>query len=226
MANTRDRFKGATWFTPEGETAPSIIIGGAGGIGSWLALFLKRAGFSIYIFDDDIIESHNLGGQFFRNRQVGVSKVSALKSNIHDYTGNFINIYTEKYVKESFVAPFMMSAFDNMAARKLMFEKWYAYAVENLDENPLFIDGRLEMEQLQIFCVTVDTADEYRKHLFDDGDVEELACTTKQTSHSAGMIASLMTAFFTNHISNIYTKGSDRIVPFFHEYYIPLNLTT
>lgn len=54
----RGRFKDAPWF-PKDEI--SIVVGGAGGTGSWAAFFLARAGFSPLIYDHDIIEVHNMG---------------------------------------------------------------------------------------------------------------------------------------------------------------------
>ena len=47
------RFKDAPWF-PKEETA--IIVGGAGGIGSWLSLLLSRAGFYPIVYDYDRLE--------------------------------------------------------------------------------------------------------------------------------------------------------------------------
>ena len=39
------------------------------------------------------------------------------------------------------------------------------------------------------------------------------------------MIASMMTAFFTNHITNVYAKEIIREVPFYYEFIVPMNLT-
>ena len=81
------------------------------------------------------------------------------------------------------------------------------------------------MEQLQIYCVTPDRIDAYEATLFDDSEVEDAPCTMKQTSHSAAMIATLMTSFFTNHMVNIYEREHLREVPFHHEFFIPLAMT-
>ena len=60
-------------------------------------------------------------------------------------------------------------------------------------------------------------------HLFDDTEVQDAPCTMKQTSHSAAMIASHMVGFFTNHMTNNAVEEKDRTVPFFWEYFIPIN---
>jgi len=216
-----DRFKEAAWFPKEDET---IMIGGAGGIGSWLAIFLTRAGFKPTIYDFDIIEEHNLGGQLFRKSDIGNYKVNALQNIIADFSGTRINAFTDRIDGDSPTHHFMFSAFDNMKARKDLFEVWKR-SIEGCPVTPVFIDGRLEMEQLQIFCVTPDKILDYEKQLFDDSEVEDAPCTMKQTSHSAAMIATLMTAFFTNHMTNIYERDVVRDVPFYYEFFIPLALT-
>ena len=108
-------------------------------------------------------------------------------------------------------------------SKEVLDAKYQDYLLQN--PIPIFIDGRLEMEQLQIFCVTPDKMEEYEKTLFDDAIVEDLPCTMKQTSHSAAMIASLMTSFFTNHITNVREGMIVREVPFYHEFFIPMGLT-
>jgi hypothetical protein len=229
------RFKDAPWF-PKSYT--TTIIGGAGGIGSWLAVLLTRAGFHPAVYDFDSFEDHNMGGQFVTRNFIGQPKVVALRSLVADFTGISLNTFNQPYDQSSMADNFMFSGFDNMQARKVMFEKWKLLVVEwqktmqskepygehnPYSFTPIFIDGRLLMEQLQIFCVTPDKIEEYEKHLFDDKEVDDGPCTLKQTSHSASMIASFMTGFFTNHITNCIEKDNSRAVPFFWEYFIPIN---
>lgn len=217
-----ERFKDAPWFPQRDEL---VMIGGAGGIGSWLAFFLARAGFKPTIYDFDIIEEHNLGGQMFRHTDVNKAKVVAVQNIISDFCGEQINTVAEAIDYNSPTNHFMFSAFDNMEARKMLFEVWKR-SIPNCSVTPIYIDGRLEAEQLQIFCVTPDKIEEYeRDHLFDDSEVEETSCTMRQTSHSAAMIATHMVGFFTNHITNIYEREIIREVPFYYEYFIPANLT-
>lgn len=257
------RFQGADWFGDLSQFPP-IIIGGCGGIGSWTSFFLTRAGFEVVCFDDDIIEEHNLGGQLYSANTIGDAKVDAMSGIIGEYSrsGSFIGrkerIENTLEIKTR-VSPFCISAFDNMKARRDLFDLWKEEAnkyyeemrmrikeeqellatlisdslikkqqkvLEDLYQSPVpfFIDGRLEVEQMQVFFVTLNEVDEYEKHLFDDANVPELSCSLKQTSHSSAMIGSTITALFTNHIVNCkynMVKGI-RSTPFYTEYFSPL----
>lgn len=139
MTQQFDRFKDAPWFPQRDEL---VMIGGAGGIGSWLAFFLTRAGFKPTIYDFDIIEEHNVGGQLFRNSDVGLPKVSALYNIIKEFCGNEINTVNQRIDENSPTHYFMFSAFDNMRARKDLFEVWKK-SIPNCPVTPIFIDGRL-----------------------------------------------------------------------------------
>lgn len=222
MEQQFNRFKDAPWFTERDE---HVMVGGAGGIGSWLSFFLARAGFCPTVYDFDIIEEHNIGGQLFRMEDVGKKKVKALYDIIRSFCNEEITTFSDRIDENSPTHYFMFSAFDNMKARKDLFEVWKR-SIENCSVTPIFIDGRLTMEQLQIFCITPDRIEEYeREHLFDDSEVEDAPCTMKQTSHSAAMIATHMLAMFTNHITNIYERENVRDVPFYYEHFIPVTFT-
>ena len=113
-----------------------------------------------------------------------------------------------------------------MEARKNLFETW-KQGLDSYLVSPIFIDARLEAEQLQIFCVTRDKISEYEdNYLFSDAEVMAISCTMKQTSHIAAMAASHMVAFFTNHVTNIYERDNVRCYPFYYEYFSPVSLTT
>lgn len=223
-----ERFKDAPWLPKE---RLQIIIGGAGGISSWLALLLSRINvdnnLDITVYDFDKIEKHNLGGQFYSTNQIGLLKVSAVRQNIKLFSDCDIKTYGE-YKKDSLIAPIMFSGFDNMSAREIFFSNWKtAYNnIKNDVVSPIFIDGRLNAEQIQIFCVdNEDKIKEYEKKLFPENYIADAPCTFKQTSHIATMIASYMVSFFTNHLANCYQQ-SGRTVPFFFEVITPLNLST
>lgn len=228
------RFKDAPWY-PKKDT--HVIVGGAGGIGSWLTLMLSRAGYKPIVYDFDIIEEHNIGGQLFGASNIEQPKVTALSGIVKEFADTDIMANNERYQRDSMSHHYVFSAFDNMKARRDMFDAWKEYVDEwktmksmnpesgsYVNNTPVFIDGRLLMEQLTIFCVTPDKIDEYEKHLFSDDEVAEAPCTLKQTSHSAAMIASHMVGFFTNHYTNNVVGEDDRALPFRWEYFIPINL--
>jgi len=217
-----ERFKDAPWYPLALST--TILLGGAGGIGSWVAFLLARAGFRVMVYDHDTVEEINIGGQFYSVQDTGKTKVEALRNNILNLTGDIITIANEKVDEKTVTHDFVITAFDNMKARKDMFEKWAA----NAGYGGIFIDGRLNAEQMWIYCVRNNSLDKksYAGLLFDDSEIEEAPCTMKQTTHSAVMIASHIVAFLTNHITNITNGDMDRTVPFSWEYIIPINLVT
>lgn len=228
MSQVYDRFKDAKWFNkPIGR----IIVGGAGGIGSWLSLFLVRNKFSIILYDFDRFEEHNIGGQLVKSNQVGEPKVDAVKSTVIEFTDNPVGIYpvNEKYDKSSVASQFMMSAFDNMEARKVMFSNWIKYVNETeFWGRALFIDGRLAAESFEVYCIqTPEQAAKYEKeYLFDDKDSSETLCTLKQTTHVAAMIAGYMTSYLTNYIANMYSSKKVYHVPFKSVHYLQLGMYT
>lgn len=204
------RFKGAPWYDP----SYSMILGGVGGIGSMLAFMLSRAGYTLVIFDNDIVEAHNQGNQMFSRSDIGKSKVKAVKDMLAEYSSNYnTHAVRDRYAEDSEYDDIMFSCFDNMEARKIFFENWC--------KNPnrkIFIDGRLSMEYWQIFTVVPGQEDRYRATLFDDSEVDEAPCTVKGTSHCGAMIAAAMMGIFTNYIFNVKLGADLREVPFKTEF--------
>ena len=216
------RFQGLDWYSQ--DNAPVVVVGGAGGIGSWLSFFLARANFNVILSDFDTVEEHNIGGQLFKRNQIGMYKAEAVGRNVSEFSTNTINAQIVKITEETATHEFMFSAFDNMDARRAMFKVWKR-SWNNMNR-PIFIDGRLNAEQFQIFCVTPENADEYERiHLFNDSEVEDAPCSAQQTTHTAAMIAGHMVGFFTNHITNINLRDEVREIPFMYEYFTPMNLT-
>lgn len=228
VVSQRVRFSGAPWFGVEDYP---VIIGGTGGIGSWVSTLLSRIGFELYLYDFDSVEEHNIGGQLFKNSDIGKKKTEAISDVIKEFSDHSVAETHEKYTKDSMSGPIVISCFDNMEARKTMFDNWTKYAQNeyNAEEDGcpcIFIDGRLLAEQLQVFCITRDEKriKSYREdYLFNDNEVEDAECSYKQTSHCASMIASFMVSFLTNSIANFKENNTIREVPFSLEYYIPLN---
>ena len=208
------RFKDAAWY----PIKHSVIVGGSGGIGSWCVFFLARAGFpEITVYDKDFVEEGNISGQMFNISNVNKPKVDAIEAIVNDFTsGTTIYPMDEWYDEESMSGNIMVSAFDNMKARKVMFNNWKEYMLST-DEPCLFVDGRLLAEQYKILVVSKNNYESYEEnHLFDDSEVADEACNYKQTTHFAAMIAANMTTLITNWLAK--ASGTFRTVTPYTEY--------
>lgn len=141
------RFSSAIWYEKIQEK--TVIVAGCGGIGSWTTLLLARMKpASIFIYDDDIVETVNMSGQLYGQSDLGRPKVSALAGMIRNYAGyNSVFAISERFTNESEASDIMICGFDNMAARKLFFNKWVNHIQSKPEEerkNCLFIDGRIK----------------------------------------------------------------------------------
>lgn len=220
------RFSSAEWFDFVQTTKIAII--GAGGIGSWLTLFMSRLNpASIFLMDDDFVEMKNLAGQMYSSKNSGLLKVEAMAGNVMEFSAyTNLSILSSRFVESTKPAPIMMCGVDNMATRRIAFEAWASMVKEMNNpmqkEECLFIDGRLSAENLQIFCISGTDdyyMDEYRKDwLFSDKEADKTPCSYKQTTYCASLIGSLMTNLFINWCTNKNNPTIPRSVPFMTEY--------
>ena len=214
LSENHGRFKDADWY---GQSL-DIVIGGAGGIGSWLAMFLTRIGHKLYIFDDDTIDITNMGGQLYKQSQIGLNKAEAVKQNVLDFNGtDLVDCFMRYDEKMPMVSPIMVTCFDNMAGRKLMFENWCKQ-----EDRELFVDGRMLAETGMVFFVQKGQEDLYKSELFEDSEVNEAPCSFKATSHCGALIGSLMTNGINSYLGNKSTGVNIRILPFRYDFELPL----
>ena len=221
MDDITSRFSGASWY--EAIQKISVLVGGAGGIGSNFIYNLARVHpASIYVYDDDIIERANLAGQMFNKASIGklkVDSVATLSEDFSDYHKVFA--IPQRFTEETNASDIMVAGFDNMAARKLFFNKWEQHLSNKTPkqlENTLFIDGRLSLDEIQIFCMT--GSDTYHrnlyktKYLFEDWQVPHTQCSMKQTAFCANMIGSLMVNLIVNFVANSLNPVVEHSMPF------------
>ena len=225
LDESTSRFSGTEWFNEIQKQ--SVIIAGIGGIGSNLAFQLSRMNpRSLVMYDDDMVEVANMSGQLYAKDDIGKHKVTAISEMIQKYT-NTQNIYAiaEKFTDETEAGNIMMCGFDSMAARRAFFASWCNHMVNMEDEERkkcLFIDGRLSIDTLQVFCFTGDdNANILRyqnEYLFNDDEADETICSMKQTTYLACMIGSIMVNLFTNFVANTLDPIIPYDMPFFTEY--------
>lgn len=219
------RFSSAIWY--ENIQKKVIILAGVGGIGSYVGFLLARMKpASMFIYDNDVVEAVNMSGQLYGNSDLGLNKVAALTNMISNYA-NYSSVFAinDRFTAESEASDIMICGFDNMAARKLFFEKWVEHVMLKPEEdraNCLFIDGRLAAEEFQVLCIKGDDGfniNRYRNDfLFSDVEADETICSYKQTTFCANMIASYMVNLFVNFCANQCNPIIDRDLPFLTTY--------
>lgn len=212
----KQRFSDAPWF--EKLKSTPILLLGVGGIGSWVAFCLSRIGCDYTIYDMDVVEAHNLGGQMYSMEHIGMSKTQAISAVASRFSGQENKVDTfGRYTEKDMSNEIVIAAFDNMLARKLAFTNWLELLNESDNkEDFLFIDGRLIAEDYQVYTVTSDPQriEAYKATLFDDSEVAEVMCTLKSTTHCSMGIAHDMISILTNFISNRAYGVDVREVPY------------
>lgn len=80
-----------------------IGIGGAGGLGSNVAMILVRSGFKHFeIIDQDVIDASNLNRQQYFLNEIGLDKVSVTKKRLLDINPDLdITVYKNKWSPEN-----------------------------------------------------------------------------------------------------------------------------
>lgn len=206
MYHYDDRFKDAPWY--EKSKFEKILVVGAGGIGSnALYCLTKSVPAQYWIQDHDKVEEYNIGCQFFTKQQIGKYKVAAIQETIQNSTSLYINSLTTKYSNGKL--PIMISAVDNMATRRDIFESWKEYGGAEL-----LIDGRLRANMYEIYTVTKGKEEEYEKTLFSDDEVDDGPCTFKQTAYFGMLIGARITHLLVNYLTNKYAGEQICNVPF------------
>lgn len=170
----------AAWIDPSQLNFPLVIIG-CGALGSHVALFAAKMGFTNFIlFDPDKVESHNLPNQAFDLRHIGVLKVDALEKLLWEFNGEIrVQKYPEFFTEAhaSCLQGFVVIATDNMESRKKIIE----LCSFNTNVEMLF-EGRLGFDYGEVNIVSpmnIDEIDNFTKSLRDDKDVPEGPCNLR-----------------------------------------------
>ena len=219
------RFSSAIWY--EAIQRKTVILAGVGGIGSYVGFLLARMKpTALFIYDPDIVETVNMSGQLYSREDVGNHKVSALSVMISKYCDyNSVFAIPERFDESNDASDIMICGFDNMAARKIFFNKWLDHVRSKSEAeraNCLYIDGRLAAEEFQVLCIKGDdefNINRYEKEfLFSDIEADATVCSYKQTTFMANMIASVMVNLFVNFVANQCEPLIDRDLPFYTTY--------
>ncbi|MFA5395905.1 MAG: ThiF family adenylyltransferase [Methanogenium sp.] len=126
-----------------------ITIVGTGNIGSWAALALAKLGIkSITLYDDDIVESHNLSSQCFSIEDIDKNKVDCLEKQLKG-VNNSIDVFrhAKKFNGEELIDDVLIVAVDSMKER----QRIYNNIKHGIIYPKVIIDARLGGPQLEIY---------------------------------------------------------------------------
>jgi hypothetical protein len=181
---------------PPDRAQQAITVIGAGGIGSVLTLCLAKMGCgNITLYDDDVVEDHNLPSQMFDPEQLGEKKVAAVADTVEAFTRTVIKSIPERW--DGTATPIVLSAVDSMAARQEIYDVLKTkYGVA------LYIDARMGAEMLRTFALQPADPDQqrrYEKTLYPDAEASEEECTAKAIAYNTfvvgGVVASMVKHF-------------------------------
>jgi hypothetical protein len=197
----------------------NMTVGGAGGLGSWVALFLSRVGHGLNVYDFDSVGIENIGGgQFYAGSQAGQLKTEALRKNIWEFSGHSHFTAFPKFIKGSAIDPICIATFDNMEARKDMFEDWLDSAKsKSKDDDRIYAFINISMLPEGGFIEVVDRpsrAKDWIKEWVPSSEIPDLACSFKSTTHNAALMAANAVGILNNIIFNHIHGEELRSIPY------------
>ncbi len=192
-------------FDPAQHAWPLTIIG-LGGIGSQLALKAAKLGVSgLVLYDDDLVERHNLPYQMYRPCDIGLSKAEATAEILREYGYANVTAHQGRVDETTRLSGVVISGVDSMASRHAIWA-----SVQFNPEVLLYMDGRIGGEHVQLYTLNPcdpDAIDRYEATLFSDAEAAPLPCAARAVIHPAMDVAMRMLTQLTN-----FTRG--RLVPF------------
>jgi len=198
MPATLGEVKSKSYMRQEGIIAPDvlkeakIVIIGAGAVGSFVTLSLAKMGCSnIEVFDNDIVQSHNLPNQFYRLCDLDKPKVIALQEIIKMYEGIDITVHNERYNGQS-LKGIVISAVDSLDVRKFIWEQ-----IRGSEDTRWYIDTRMGGLLMRIFTVDISNTlwkGQYEKMIMNPkakDSLMEIKCTARSILYNVLFIAGL-----------------------------------
>lgn len=187
--------RGVGFFDPEKQRFAKVYVYGAGSVGSHVVYLLAKIGVKgIVVTDFDVIESANIGNQFYKIDQIGMKKIEALKQNILEFTGE--NIQTKDYEltgeDELDVAAnsIHILTFDNIPARKMVFEQLRGFPVT-------LIDTRAGGQGYQVYEINMGEEEQcksYEESL--KGKFSQAECGFQTVAYNVNSLASEVVSHF------------------------------
>jgi len=169
-----------------------VTIIGVGGIGRAVAETIAEMGCKeIVLYDSDKVEEHNRPNQVYRKIDIGRLKVEATKEIIQEFAEWCrVRVIPKEFKGQRSLKGIVISGVDTMESRKKIWK-----AVRYNVNVPLYIDGRIGGEIIQIFTVRpyrLEDVEVYEKKLFSDKEAASLPCTAQQIIYIGKIIGGLI----------------------------------
>jgi len=173
------------------------------------------------MYDMDFIEDHNIGGgQFYSTDQIGMLKGDATMINIRKFSGEGNHTVYGEFVKNSPVNPICIATFDNMEARKMMFDNWVKLVNKKGKDNKdhrLYLFLNISMLPEGGFVELIDRPSRvkrWRKEWVPSSEMPDLACSFKSTTHNAMLMGARAVGLLNNVVFNHIVGEELRPVPY------------
>jgi len=168
-----------------------ITIVGCGGIGSFVVLALAKMGcIHLTVYDDDLVEDHNIPNQLYRLGDVGQLKVERLADIIKSFTGTGIDARPER-VQGQRLQGIVVSGVDSMEGRRRIWDRSIRFKAGVA----AYIDARMGAEVSRLYTVYPADPDHvrfYERTLYSDDEAVQLPCTAQAIVYTGFGIASLV----------------------------------
>ena len=200
----KDRFDRQADIVPAQKLSDvAVTIVGVGAIGRQVGLQLASIGAPrIRLFDFDKVDDTNITTQGYREDQVGLAKVEALKDDIYGIDTKVRVLTTDDRFRMKYARTIGDAVFccvDSMDARKLVWES----VKERIG---FFADGRMLGEVMEVYATDSPKTSKYGNTIFPDADANQGRCTAKSTIYTASIAAGLMVHQFTRWLRNFHVS--------------------
>ena len=175
--------------SPE-QLAFSIVVIGAGAIGSATVVTLAKMGCSdITVWDDDILEEHNVPNQLCKPAMVEKPKVEALRGLTAELTEVVVKTENRRYRGQK-LRGVVIAAVDSMDAQLAIWKR-----VKLDPDVPLLIDARMGAEFARIYAIhpcDPEEIDFYEQNLYTSSEAEQLPCSARSIIYCRTVVAGLI----------------------------------
>jgi len=177
---------------PEKLAATEATVIGVGAIGKQVAIQLATIGVhKITLIDHDVVGEENLAAQGFREKDIGRSKVDAVKDICEQLNQSIrTDTHAAKFNGLMLQSGTCFCCVDKIQTRKNIFS-----TIKNKFD--LFIDGRMSAEYLRVITAFDEKSSRYYPStIFKQSEAYAAPCTSKTTIYCANIAAGFMVSQF------------------------------